>query len=91
MVRGLRLQDQTRPGLTSILADEKTKQALKWLSPVNPEESHLAARNLRQQGTGGWILDLPQYSTWIQERNTGLWVYGIRRHSPSQYGRKVKK
>ncbi|MCJ1244877.1 Ankyrin-2 [Trapelia coarctata] len=42
--------------------NKKVREAIDWLSPVNPEVSHQAARNLRQQGTGRWFFDLPEYS-----------------------------
>ncbi|KAL8673531.1 MAG: hypothetical protein Q9168_002058 [Polycauliona sp. 1 TL-2023] len=66
------------------LADIRAKQE-KMLniqlnhSEVHPALKHRAFRQDRHDGTGLWLFDLPEMSTWLQKENpnAALWVYGI--------------
>ncbi|PSN63591.1 ankyrin [Corynespora cassiicola Philippines] len=63
--------------LLSILESDEAKGALPWFSPVNPQLKHQAFRGDRVQGTGRWVLDLPQYQTWLSKNDSKLFIYGI--------------
>ena len=53
------------------------EKALAWLSPVNPASKLKEFRRDRQRGTGTWLFDLSEMSTWLETSNSALWIYGI--------------
>ncbi|KAH7383499.1 hypothetical protein BKA64DRAFT_712384 [Cadophora sp. MPI-SDFR-AT-0126] len=56
---------------------KETRDILHWFEPVNPTLRHQGFREDHQQGSGYWLFDTPEYSTWISTKNSALWIYGI--------------
>ncbi|KAI5841635.1 hypothetical protein BZA05DRAFT_380346 [Tricharina praecox] len=52
------------------------RSVIAWLSPANPRENHLAARELQQRGTGLWFLTSKAFELWKTERNPVMWLHG---------------
>ncbi|KAM3546273.1 hypothetical protein ARSEF1564_000761 [Beauveria bassiana] len=48
-----------------------------WISAPDPSTDLNKARQLRQPGTGQWLLLSEQYQLWKTARNSFLWLYGI--------------
>ena len=58
-------------------AEIRLVNALRWLSPVDPDLKLKAFRRERQGGTGKWLFDLPEMSDWLDNSKEALWIYGI--------------
>lgn len=56
---------------------EKHRPILDWLSPIVPETNFRRACSLRQQSTGEWILDEPQFKRWLAGESNFLWIHGV--------------
>ncbi|USP76308.1 Arp Ankyrin repeat protein [Curvularia clavata] len=57
--------------------DEKHEKMTEWISPTNypAQQSDIMAR--RQEGTGQWFLDAPEFTKWINEPKGTLFCPGI--------------
>jgi hypothetical protein len=60
----------------SISLDERKRQILQWLSPVDPSKSHEAALKIRQAGTNNWFLSSKELENWRYSEKSFLWVSG---------------
>ena len=56
---------------------EQHGHILDWLSPILPEVNFKRASALRQQGTGEWLLDEPQFKRWLTGETNFLWIHGV--------------
>jgi hypothetical protein len=59
------------------LNNDEDIKVLDWLTPVNygPQQSDFI--NRRQPGTGQWLLDSPEFQTWLNAENQTLFCPGI--------------
>ncbi|KAJ5170039.1 uncharacterized protein N7500_002822 [Penicillium coprophilum] len=53
------------------------RMVVKWLSTVDPAESHHSARAKHEQGTGDWLLDSEELRLWLTNAREVIWLYGI--------------
>ncbi|RYP22843.1 hypothetical protein DL765_001439 [Monosporascus sp. GIB2] len=70
----------TRKGINRLnkrLDDQERLTVLDWLTPIDyaPEQSGFI--KLRQAGTGQWLLDSPEFQTWLQGDKQALFCPGI--------------
>ncbi|KAJ7889314.1 hypothetical protein B0H14DRAFT_2336806, partial [Mycena olivaceomarginata] len=49
-----------------------------WLSPINFFLRHADIRQVRQPGTGEWLLVHPHFKAWESASGRTLWCHGIR-------------
>lgn len=57
------------------MTDEFRKIAA-WLSPPDPGSNHELACQLREPGTGTWLLESEQYQKWKTFSSRHLWLHG---------------
>ncbi|OTB04523.1 hypothetical protein M426DRAFT_11417 [Hypoxylon sp. CI-4A] len=57
--------------------DERQKQVLKWLSPVDPWESYVPAVNRCHEGTGQWFLKSKDFQDWKDWGGSNIWLSGF--------------
>lgn len=67
----------TSEKLVQFHQSKETREILHWFGPVNPALKHQEFREEYQKGSGYWIFDTPEYLTWMNTQNSGLWIYGI--------------
>jgi hypothetical protein len=60
-------------------ADERTTQVFQFLGGIDAQNWQDTNIRLRQPGTGIWFTDGPCFKNWLAEKNSKLWVYGIRK------------
>jgi hypothetical protein len=48
-----------------------------WLSPPDPSTNLNKAQNLCHKGSGMWLLNSKEYSSWETEQESFLWLHGI--------------
>jgi hypothetical protein len=60
------------------ISEQQRTQIIDWLSPINFFLRHADISNLRQPGTGGWLLVDPQFQEWKNGSGRTLWCHGIR-------------
>jgi hypothetical protein len=67
--------------LTAILIvlDSEHEAIMRWLSSIDPCESHEAAISTHQQGTGNWIIESKEFVEWYQAESSILWLSGFRK------------
>ena len=51
---------------------------LNWLSPINFFLRHADISQMREKGTGGWLLEHPLFEKWEAGYGSTLWCQGIR-------------
>ncbi|KAL7270606.1 hypothetical protein RUND412_006680 [Rhizina undulata] len=56
--------------------DAERSKILEWISRVPFEEHHWFFRQLRQDGTGKWLLEKRDYIQWINSTSSILWLRG---------------
>ncbi|KAH7088079.1 ankyrin repeat-containing domain protein [Paraphoma chrysanthemicola] len=56
---------------------QRRNQVYEWLSSPDPSTNHHKALQQRQDGTGQWLLDSPQFEAWKLEDASRLWLNGI--------------
>jgi len=39
------------------------------------------SKELRHPNTVLWFFDSPEYKSWVEEANSAIWLYGIRKSS----------
>lgn len=56
---------------------EEREAVLQWLSPLNfaPQQSELSGR--RQEGTGKWLLQSPEFQEWVSGEGKSLVCQGM--------------
>ncbi|PWW73241.1 ankyrin, partial [Tuber magnatum] len=52
-------------------------EVLNWLSVVDPDPNFSSALEVREPGTGAWLLEGCEYMDWKEGRGGVLWLYGI--------------
>jgi hypothetical protein len=57
--------------------DEDRRDVLNWLTPTEYSTQQHDLFRRRQEGTGQWLLDSPEYKTWLQEAGQTLLCPGI--------------
>jgi len=57
--------------------DERKREILHWLSPVDPSVSHEAAMRKRQLGTNDWFLSCKEFEEWQRAETSFLWLSGF--------------
>ncbi|KAJ7351374.1 hypothetical protein DFH08DRAFT_694503 [Mycena albidolilacea] len=50
---------------------------LDWLSPINFFLRHADISQIREKGTGGWLLEDPVFKKWESGSGSTLWCHGI--------------
>ncbi|KAJ7441279.1 hypothetical protein B0H11DRAFT_1655862, partial [Mycena galericulata] len=60
----------------SYQAAERT-QLIEWLSPINFFLRQAYIKQMRQPGTGGWLLEHPHFQAWKYGSQRSLWCHGI--------------
>jgi hypothetical protein len=69
-------------GLTSCCIAEDPRSLLEWISTYDYSTAHHRLSKQRQQNTGGWILETPEFRKWFDGRESScLWCSGIRMQS----------
>ncbi|KAF7919569.1 hypothetical protein EAE99_008421 [Botrytis elliptica] len=64
------------------MLNQKQKKIIKWIAPYDPSQRHQEiATKLRQPGTGQWFTKGDPFKSWLNEKASKLWLYGIRKHS----------
>ena len=59
-------------------SSEEKNRIRQWLGGPHNEAIHAEFVSRRRQGTGSWILKIPQYQMWKDSRASFLWLSGIR-------------
>ncbi|KXH44474.1 ankyrin repeat protein [Colletotrichum simmondsii] len=57
--------------------DENKAMILEWLTPIDFAAQQSDNIERRYVGTGQWLLDCPEFQTWIQTENTTLFCPGL--------------
>ena len=65
--------------------DQRREKILDWISTSENESKHNAIRMPRVPGTGEWLLDTEEFTTWRmgEDSPSVLWCMYHRRSSPS--------
>jgi hypothetical protein len=58
--------------------EEERKKIIDWLSPINFFLRQADISQLREKGTGGWLLADPTFKKWESGSGSTLWCPGIR-------------
>jgi hypothetical protein len=61
------------------LRDEESRRIVEWLSPLDFSADQIDYYNIREKGTGEWILDTDEFKEWINGSKRTLWCHGIRK------------
>ena len=63
----------------AVIKDETDLNVLEWLSPLNPQQTHVDVRSQRLPGTGLWLLDKDEFKRWRYDALSPhiLWCHGI--------------
>ncbi|KAK1469213.1 hypothetical protein CMEL01_00980 [Colletotrichum melonis] len=59
------------------LQDENKAMILDWLTPMDFAAQQSDDIEIRYAGTGQWLLDCPEFQTWIQTENSTLFCPGL--------------
>ncbi|CUS13277.1 unnamed protein product, partial [Tuber aestivum] len=76
----LLLTTATTKTVTKVLRklDEKEfREVQQWLNVVDPASNYSSALDVREPGTGGWLLGGQDYMDWKKDRGGVLWLHGI--------------
>ena len=57
--------------------NKKQSAMSRWLSPVDPSESHDTALTAHQQGTNTWFTDGEDFRRWLASSHSALWLSGF--------------
>ncbi|KUJ17322.1 uncharacterized protein LY89DRAFT_733179 [Mollisia scopiformis] len=57
--------------------DQTRQDIFKWLAAPDPFANHALNRKKRQSSTGTWLLTSRQYDSWLYNRKSFFWLYGI--------------
>lgn len=72
-------------GLADKFPDEMKIKVYDWCSKVNPYDKHEISKSLRFPNTVLWIFDCDEYKVWVEEDNSAIWLYGIRKTPLPEY------
>ncbi|KAF3809380.1 hypothetical protein GCG54_00011579 [Colletotrichum gloeosporioides] len=67
----------TRKHLEERDLDEKKKGILDWITPIDFAAQQIDNLERRQEGTGQWLLESPEYQTWVEEDRKTLFCPGM--------------
>ncbi|KAF4812486.1 Vegetative incompatibility protein HET-E-1 [Colletotrichum siamense] len=67
----------TRKELTERHLDEKKRKILDWITPIDFAAQQIDNLERRQDGTGKWLLESPEFQTWIKEDRKTLFCPGM--------------
>jgi len=68
------------PNFADIFTGSKKLELLQWLSKIPYSKHHESIRNGRQEGSGLWLFENPQYVQWKKTRSSSLlWIHGNRK------------
>ncbi len=56
---------------------QEEQDILNWLTPISYGQDHSSHLGLKQPGTGEWLLDSPQFGTWLKNAAQTLFCPGI--------------
>lgn len=57
--------------------DSQRETVLEFFLRYNPQPNYEMSLKLRQPRTGMWLLDLPQFRTWLSMPDSKIWLSGI--------------
>ena len=60
------------------IEDNESRDIVKWLSPLNFWTKQDDTFERRQEGTGEWLLDHPEFQKWVDGETKVLWCPGDR-------------
>ena len=63
---------------TSRTVDSEERDVMSWLCPLDFSSRHNDALSRRQKGTGQWLLESPQFCSWLDTAGKVIWCPGIR-------------
>ena len=67
--------------ILSMLIDHivaRRSEGLAWLSDIDVRSNHLDALQLREPGTGQWLLDQDLFKSWEEGSIQSIWLHGMR-------------
>nr|XP_036582598.1 ankyrin repeat protein [Colletotrichum truncatum]KAF6791303.1 ankyrin repeat protein [Colletotrichum truncatum] len=67
----------TRKQLSEMHLDERKREILDWITPLDFASQQTDNLERRQEGTGQWLLDSPEFRTWVQEDRKTLFCPGM--------------
>ncbi|KAJ5010115.1 Vegetative incompatibility protein HET-E-1 [Colletotrichum sp. SAR 10_99] len=67
----------TRKHLEEKHLDEKKQKVLDWITPIDFAAQQNDNLDRRQKGTGQWLLESPDFQTWIEEDRKTLFCPGM--------------
>ncbi|KAJ7291414.1 hypothetical protein C8J57DRAFT_1211868 [Mycena rebaudengoi] len=60
-----------------VMDSTEREKIIDWLSPLNFFARHADIFGTRQEGTGRWLLEDPQFRTWLLSPGEIIWCFGI--------------
>ncbi|KAK6356002.1 hypothetical protein TWF718_000375 [Orbilia javanica] len=63
--------------LRHVLTEDHDRKVLNWITPIDDSPQHNDILNIRQPGTGEWLLNSPEYLTWLNTNKQILFCPGI--------------
>lgn len=67
----------TRKELAERHLDEKKRKILDWITPIDFAAQQIDNLERRQEGTGQWLLEAPEFQAWIKEDRKTLFCPGM--------------
>ncbi|KAH6952507.1 hypothetical protein BKA56DRAFT_681973 [Ilyonectria sp. MPI-CAGE-AT-0026] len=64
-------------GVQNLSSGKRNDEFEKWLSPTDPSTNYNKALIERHPGSGSWLLQSAEYSSWKTAQNSFLWLNGI--------------
>lgn len=77
IARGVEDVRKALADITRIHLNEERHSVLKYFGTFDMEEPHGKNTQLRHPGTNLWFTQGPEFTSWLQSRNSKLWMYGI--------------
>ncbi|KAI9788101.1 MAG: hypothetical protein M1816_007233 [Peltula sp. TS41687] len=72
------LEKRSRAALDERLKEDRHKRLLSQLSRIEHRPKHRKICRARQQNSCGWILDSPEFNSWLDStKSSHLWIHGI--------------
>jgi len=63
--------------VSRIIITKDTQKLLDDFSSLVPRQDYEASLNLRHKGTGRWVIQSEDFRSWMESKNSGLWLFGI--------------
>ncbi|PMD13353.1 hypothetical protein NA56DRAFT_424133 [Hyaloscypha hepaticicola] len=64
-------------GISNAQIKATKSEIIKWLAPVDPRANQEAARKKHEEQTGRWFTEGENFSNWLEQPNSLLWLHGI--------------